>query len=199
MKAKMTLDRAIETIQRLEYAIENHMKENEYLRKEKYQAQDELYKLYNMTNKERFKRWLKRDTSDRHWKKTDYLGGILVTRKGDKYNTGGFTLDLGLIKLWSLDNCAFEAGIVCDTHWGIGATGILPYLRWIVCIPLPNRFKFWWDDVTRRKSKEMKEYEREQSILCNKRNKELGGEHGCVLGATPGCVQNGTTEGIIHK
>ena len=74
-------------------------------------------------------------------------------RKEDEHNTKGFTFSWLFFKVWTLDNPHFELAIVCSSHWGVGVIGILPYLRWCVCIPLPERFTIWVDKIFSRKSK----------------------------------------------
>lgn len=71
----------------------------------------------------------------------------------DTYDSGtttGFTFSWLFLTVWTLDNVHFELAIVADTHWGIGLTGILPYLRWKLTIPCPQKFGFWFDRITRR-------------------------------------------------
>lgn len=62
-------------------------------------------------------------------------------KKGNKYNTNGFTFHWLFIKIWSLDAFQFELAIVVDTHWGIGITALLPYLRIVFCIPCPVKLQ----------------------------------------------------------
>jgi hypothetical protein len=63
---------------------------------------------------------------------------ILETTKADEYNTKGFCFRWLIFKLWSLDSFSFELAVVADAHWGIGVIGIVPYLRWVMCIPCPE-------------------------------------------------------------
>lgn len=67
----------------------------------------------------------------------------LFTRPANEYNTSKFTFEWLFIKVWSMDSPSFEIGINCDTHFGIGITGMLPYLRFVLCIPLPNKVGEW--------------------------------------------------------
>lgn len=70
---------------------------------------------------------------------------LLRIKKGDKYNTNNFTFKWLFFTIWSLDSFCFEASLNIDTHWGIGFTGLLPYLRIIVAIPCPDKIGFWID------------------------------------------------------
>ncbi len=77
----------------------------------------------------------------------------LITRKKDKYNTKGFTFTWLGIKVWSLDTFSFEVGAVIDTHWGVGLIGILPYIRWVCCIPISEKLGFKINNLLNRKPK----------------------------------------------
>lgn len=61
----------------------------------------------------------------------------------DSGTSGNFTFSWLFLTVWSLDHPHFELAIVADTHWGIGVTGILPYLRWKFTIPAPAGFASW--------------------------------------------------------
>jgi len=78
---------------------------------------------------------------------------ILKIKKADKYNTSSISFKWLVFTFWSLDNPHFELSIVADTHWGIGAIGILPYLRWVVTIPCPRSIGRWIDNKFSRKIK----------------------------------------------
>lgn len=67
----------------------------------------------------------------------------LRTKPGDFHNTPGFTFEWLILKIWSLDSPGFEIALNCDTHFGIGVTAILPYLRVVLCVPLPQKFSEW--------------------------------------------------------
>ena len=77
----------------------------------------------------------------------------LTIREGDEHNTSSWSFTWLFIKLWSLDSCSLEVGIVLDSHWGIGVIGILPYLRWVVCIPCPTGLMMWTQKYLWRKPK----------------------------------------------
>lgn len=77
---------------------------------------------------------------------------IIIVKKKDKYNTSGFSFKWLFFNLWSLDSFAFELSFVCTSHWGIGIIGILPYLRWVVTIPLPIPYK--WNYILDRKTED---------------------------------------------
>lgn len=68
---------------------------------------------------------------------------VFKIRKPDQYNTGGFSFDWLFIKLWSLDAVGFEVSLQLDTHWGVGVTAIVPYLRLVFCIPCPRQLSYW--------------------------------------------------------
>ena len=67
----------------------------------------------------------------------------LELKKGNEHNTNGFSFRWLFITLWTLDAVQFEFAVVADTHWGIGFTGLLPYLRWTICIPCPEKLSMW--------------------------------------------------------
>ena len=91
------------------------------------------------------------DTPSQEWQKprtwynnyTFPLLPQLQIKEGNEYNTKGFSFHWLFFKLWSLDCFSFEVGVVFDTHWGIGFIGILPYLRWVICIPCPEKLMMW--------------------------------------------------------
>ncbi len=64
---------------------------------------------------------------------------VLEIKKSDNHNTSGFTFRWLAFTFWSLDSFSFEISIVASAHWGFGVIGILPYLRWVVSIPLPEK------------------------------------------------------------
>ena len=67
---------------------------------------------------------------------------ILSMRKSDKHNANGFTFDWLFIKIWSLEHIGFELAVNISTHWGIGITAIIPYLRIVICVPCPEWLAF---------------------------------------------------------
>ena len=52
-------------------------------------------------------------------------------------------LDGCFLTVWDLDIPSFEVTVVADTHWGLGVIGILPYLRWTVTMPCPEKVGTW--------------------------------------------------------
>ena len=76
---------------------------------------------------------------------------ILELKKANEHNTSGFTFRWLFITLWTLDNVQFEFAFVADTHWGIGFVGLLPFLRWVIAIPCPEKVGIWWSNLTSRK------------------------------------------------
>lgn len=170
-----SLEEAVKHIDKLkeEYqVIEREMllsfDEAKKLRDKYRELEDRMYRIKTRTNWERFKAWLKSDSSDRHWSSVDYLGGILRVRHGDKHNTTNFTFDIGIVKVWSMDSFQFEITAVANTHWGIGFVGLLPYLRWVVALPIPQNLGIKFDELTRRKpNKNKPKYNGTQSVLHN--------------------------------
>jgi hypothetical protein len=78
---------------------------------------------------------------------------VFEARKANHYNTNGFTFEWLFIKAWTLDSCSFEIGVTCSGHWGIGVLGLLPYLRWVVAVPIPLKLDFWIQKHLWRKCK----------------------------------------------
>jgi len=76
---------------------------------------------------------------------------VLEIKKADEHNTGGFTFRWLIFTFWTLDSFSFEASIVCDTHWGLGLTAILPYLRAVICIPCPEKISIYIDKKLSRR------------------------------------------------
>lgn len=52
--------------------------------------------------------------------------------------------------MWSLETFQFEISLNIDTHWGIGVTALFPYLRFVACIPLPEKVCTWMDNLRRK-------------------------------------------------
>lgn len=76
---------------------------------------------------------------------------LITIKKSDDNNTSGFTFRWMVFTFWSLDSFSFELSIVATTHWGIGIIGILPYLRWVIAIPCPERLGIFIDRKLGRK------------------------------------------------
>lgn len=70
---------------------------------------------------------------------------VIDIKKANEHNTSGFSFRWLFFTVWSLDSFGFEFAFVATTHWGIGFIGILPYLRWVVAIPCPEKFGIWID------------------------------------------------------
>ena len=64
---------------------------------------------------------------------------VITIRKANEHNTSSFTFRWLFFTIWTLDSFSFELSVVATTHWGIGFIGILPYIRWVVAIPCPER------------------------------------------------------------
>jgi len=73
--------------------------------------------------------------------------------KADDHNTWKFNFRWLFLEMWSLDNLCFELAITCDTHWGVGLTAILPYLRIKFTIPIPEKLGFKTDNLFTRNPK----------------------------------------------
>ncbi|MCG8838598.1 hypothetical protein G1K37_09545 [Tenacibaculum dicentrarchi] len=78
---------------------------------------------------------------------------VLSLKKANEHNTGGFTFRWLFITLWTLDSVQFEFAITADNHWGLGFKGLLPYLRWVVAIPCPEKLGIWIDKHFSRRIK----------------------------------------------
>jgi hypothetical protein len=62
---------------------------------------------------------------------------VIKRRKRDEHNASSFSFKWLFFTLWTLSHPCIEISIVLSSHWGIGIIGVLPYLRWAVCIPIP--------------------------------------------------------------
>ena len=71
----------------------------------------------------------------------------------NKYNTSSFSFHWLFLKVWTLNTPAFELAFVMDTHWGIGITAIIPYLRIVFCIPCSYKVDIWVNSNFSRKPK----------------------------------------------
>ena len=82
----------------------------------------------------------------------------ITTRKSDKHNTSNFSFHWLFFKIWSRDSFDFELALVFDpSHWGIGITALLPYLRVVCTIPTHWKVDRVWSKWTSRKPKILKE------------------------------------------
>lgn len=61
------------------------------------------------------------------------------TRPGGQHNTKSWWFNWLIFRLWSMDSFNFEVTFVISEHWGIGFVGMLPYVRWVACIPCPPK------------------------------------------------------------
>lgn len=75
---------------------------------------------------------------------------LLRLYKRDSRHSSGFCFQWLFVKVWTLDHIEIELSFVCSTHWGIGITGIIPYLRFVFCLPCPERLEVWFSDKTNR-------------------------------------------------
>ena len=82
---------------------------------------------------------------------------VFQAKKADYYNTANFNFRWLFLQIWSLDSFAFELALNCDTHWGIGITAIIPYLRIRFTIPCPIKLDFLITRYLNRKPKCYKE------------------------------------------
>ena len=67
----------------------------------------------------------------------------LKTREADDHNTYNWSFHWLFFKVWTRDSAGLELAFVCDTHWGIGFTAMLPYLRLVATIPAPFKLQMW--------------------------------------------------------
>ena len=81
---------------------------------------------------------------------------ILQIKKANYHNTSGFTFRWLFLTIWSLDNFGFELALNIDTHWGIGFTAIIPYLRIRCTIPCPEHLAVKIDKYLSRKPESLK-------------------------------------------
>jgi hypothetical protein len=76
---------------------------------------------------------------------------VITIKKADEHNTSGFTFRWLFFTFWSLDAFQFELSFNIDTHWGVGITFLLPYLRGVIAIPCPERLGIFIDRKLGRK------------------------------------------------
>jgi hypothetical protein len=76
---------------------------------------------------------------------------LLEIKKANEHNTSGFSFRWLIFTFWSLDAFQFELSFNIDTHWGIGITFLLPYLRGVIAIPCPEILGIFIDRKLRRK------------------------------------------------
>lgn len=68
---------------------------------------------------------------------------IFQKRKADTHNSKWFSFDWLFLRLWSRDSFDFEIALTISSHWGIGVTMLLPYLRLVFCLPCPDKLSMW--------------------------------------------------------
>jgi len=76
---------------------------------------------------------------------------VVQIKEKDQHNTTGFSFRWLFFTFWSLDSFGFEFAFVLDTHWGMGFIGVLPYLRWVICIPCPEKISIFVSRKLNRK------------------------------------------------
>lgn len=74
---------------------------------------------------------------------------FIKSKPKDKYNANHFYFKWLIFRFWLLEVPSFSLELVASEHWGIGAIGTLPYLRWCVTILLPGH----WDEKVRNRFK----------------------------------------------
>lgn len=74
----------------------------------------------------------------------------LDIKKANEHNSAGFTFRWLFFTIWTLDSFQFELTLVCSSHWGLCVIGLLPYLRWCVCLPIPESVSMWVSKYTYR-------------------------------------------------
>jgi len=79
-----------------------------------------------------------------------------TVKKADEHNTKWFEFRWLIFHFWSLDSVRFEIALTIDTHWGIGFTFLLPYLRGVIAIPCPYKFAVLIDRISSRKVRQKK-------------------------------------------
>jgi len=81
----------------------------------------------------------------RHWYNRNIfpLIPVIQSKKSDQWNTSSFSFRWLFFTFWTLDAVEFELAITFDTHWGLGFKGLLPYLRWCISIPCPEKLGIW--------------------------------------------------------
>ena len=82
---------------------------------------------------------------------------VIEHRKPDENNTRHFSFRWLIFTFWSLDAFQFELSVNADTHWGIGITFLLPYLRGVIAIPCPEKLGMFIHKKLNRKSSAEKE------------------------------------------
>ena len=80
---------------------------------------------------------------------------VVTVRKANEHNTSGFTFRWLFFTIWTLNSFEFELAFVVTTHWGIGFIGILPYIRWVVAIPCPERLSILIDRKLNRRPRSL--------------------------------------------
>lgn len=69
---------------------------------------------------------------------------VIRVREANEHNTSSFSFHWLFFQLWTRDAFDFELAVVISEHWGIGVNGLLPYLRWVICIPCPDKLGMWF-------------------------------------------------------
>lgn len=84
-------------------------------------------------------------TKPRKWFQNHFfpLVPILTWNKATPHNTSNFCFEWLFFKVWTLDCFDFELSFVVSSHWGLGVVGSIPYLRFVACVPIPERFSTW--------------------------------------------------------
>jgi hypothetical protein len=62
----------------------------------------------------------------------------IESKPADEYNTSSYCFRWLIFTFWTIDTPQFELSIVIDSHWGIGIIGLLPYVRWVIAVPIPK-------------------------------------------------------------
>ena len=81
---------------------------------------------------------------------------LIKSEPENEYNTSSFSFKWLFFNYWTLDSFGFEIALVATEHWGIGVIGILPYSRWAITIPIPEKFGYWVDKNLGRKPKKLR-------------------------------------------
>lgn len=79
---------------------------------------------------------------------------VITYKKSNRHNTSNFSFRWLVFTFWSLDSFQFELSFNMDTHWGIGVTFLIPYLRGVIAIPCPYKVGHFIDKHLSRKPNE---------------------------------------------
>lgn len=76
---------------------------------------------------------------------------VLHLIKADLHSTSRFNFRWLFLEMWSRDSFDFELAFVISTHWGIGITMLLPYLRIKFTVPCTEKIDMFVSKYLDRK------------------------------------------------